>query len=530
MPNIDFIRSILRVQKCYVWRGAMKYFDKETIIPLTRDIFKSQDPEKILKDIFVFLGRYIPLDYLNLPILDIKEGTLRYRAGVSDEEVTFIDETIRLSDTAKKEARFFSSKKIYYLEDFFKSNMTKEVATHFGIENPGATITLFVETGPSLYVVFGLVTWDKNRYTPIHVHMIEELYDTLASAARHILSMMEIASLKERLIMETHVIRERLLGQRIIGGNAGLKEVMSLVKQCAPLNVPVLLMGETGVGKEVVAHTIHRLSKRSDGPMISINCGAIPDTLLDSELFGYEKGAFTGASNLKLGYFEQADRGTIFMDEIGELTPQAQAKLLRVMQDMTFQRVGGKRPISVNVRVIAATNRDLVTMIASLQFRKDLWFRLNVFPIFIPPLRERKKDIPALAEYFARQQSMEMNLPHRYEFASEAFEQLQDYNWPGNVRELKNAIERALITSQGKPLSFPNLSGISTREQERVPITDSVPYATLDEVMIRYIEQTLIKSKGQITGSDGAAELLGINPSTLRARMKKFGIQTKKSL
>jgi transcriptional regulator with GAF, ATPase, and Fis domain len=284
-------------------------------------------------------------------------------------------------------------------------------------------------------------------------------------------------------------------------------------------------MGETGVGKEVVANAIHHLSKRSDGPMISINCGAIPDTLLDNELFGHEKGAFTDASTMKQGYFEQADRGTIFFDEIGELTLQAQVKLLRVIQDMTFQRVGGKRP---NVRVIAATNRDLGDMIANLQFRKDLWFRLNVFPIHIPALRERKIDIPALAEYFARRQSIEMNLSFRFRFAPGAIEQLQNYDWPGNVRELKNVIERALIICQGQPLSFPNLFGISAQEQESPQLPDSGPYPTLNDIQARHIKQTLTRSKGRITGKAGAAELLDIKPSTLRARMKKLGIRVER--
>jgi transcriptional regulator with GAF, ATPase, and Fis domain len=506
----------------------MKYFEKETIKTLTRDVFKSQDPEFILKDIYTFLRRYLPLDFMNMPILDTREGTLRYRAGVNEEGVMLIDETVRLSDAAKKEARFIASKKVHYFANFLQSPMTKEVAVQFGIENPGASVVLFMETGPSLYVALGLVTWDENLYTPVHLQMINELYDTVAGATRHILSLMEIATLKVRLITENRVIRERLMGQRVIGGASGLKEAMSLVNQCASLNIPVLLMGETGVGKEVVANAIHHLSKRSDGPMISINCGAIPDTLLDNELFGHEKGAFTDASTMKQGYFEQADRGTIFFDEIGELTLQAQVKLLRVIQDMTFQRVGGKRPISVNVRVIAATNRDLGDMIANLQFRKDLWFRLNVFPIHIPALRERKIDIPALAEYFARRQSIEMNLSFRFRFAPGAIEQLQNYDWPGNVRELKNVIERALIICQGQPLSFPNLFDISAQEQESPQLPDSGPYPTLNDIQARHIKQTLTRSKGRITGKAGAAELLDIKPSTLRARMKKLGIRVER--
>ena len=252
--------------------------------------------------------------------------------------------------------------------------------------------------------------------------------------------------------------------------------------------------------------------------------------MFESELFGYEKGAFTGANQLKAGFFDQADGGTLFFDEIGEMPLQAQVKLLRVFQNMQFYRVGGARPISVNVRVIAATNRNLEEMTARGTFRKDLWFRLSVFPIHVPPLRERLDDIPKLAEYFAEKQSVEMNLPHRPGFAPEAMAQLVKYDWPGNIRELKNIIERALILSSGQPLTFPDLLGSRSDDSEegRIEAADSFPI--LNEVMAEHIRKALIMSKGRIEGRGGGAELLGIHPSTLRARMKKLGIHLKKTL
>jgi transcriptional regulator with GAF, ATPase, and Fis domain len=293
----------------------------------------------------------------------------------------------------------------------------------------------------------------------------------------------------------------------------------------AELDIPVLLTGETGVGKEVIANTIHQRSKRSTCPLVSFNCGAIPETLLESELFGYEKGAFTSAGSMKRGYFEQADGGTVFMDEIGELSQTAQVKLLRLLQTMEFQRVGGSRTISVDVRTVSATNRDLETMVKNQQFRKDLWYRLNVFPILIPPLRERKEDIPELVEYFARRQSVEMNLPYQYSFAPEAIDQLAGYDWPGNIRELQNVIERALIISRGEPLYFPNLSACSGKSADVSHSTEPAEFPTMEEMMSSHIRKSLHLTKGRIEGNNGAAQLLGMNPSTLRAKMKKLGIK-----
>jgi transcriptional regulator with GAF, ATPase, and Fis domain len=381
--------------------------------------------------------------------------------------------------------------------------------------------------GPERYGVLGLVAFGKDRYKRAHLELLEDLFEPVAGAVRHILSQLEIASLKERLVIENQEIRERL-AYRVIGSETGLRELMSLVDQAAPLDVPVLLMGETGTGKEVIANAIHHRSSRSDGPLISVNCGAIPETLLDSELFGYEKGAFTGAASLKKGYFEQADRGTIFLDEIGELSLQAQVKHLRVIQTMAFQRVGGSRTISIDVRVITATNRDLAGMVENRQFRSDLWFRLNVFPIRIPPLRERKIDIPALAEYFARRQSVEMNLPNTYSFLPGAIEQLQSYDWPGNVRELQNVIERALIVSGGESLSFPNLSAGPRTLLDEESLIPPERYLTMNEMIGQYIKETLTLTKGRIAGKGGAAELLDLNTSTLRGKMRKLGIQIKR--
>ena len=239
-----------------------------------------------------------------------------------------------------------------------------------------------------------------------------------------------------------------LTGDTIIGARFGLKEVMRMVEHVAPTNSPVMIIGETGTGKEVIANAIHLSSKRKGSAFVKINCGAIPDSLIDSELFGHEKGAFTGAISQKKGRFERAHNGTIFLDEVGELPLQAQVRLLRVLQQHEIERVGGSQTIPVDVRIITATHKNLEEMVRIGQFREDLWFRLNVFPIIIPPLHQRTIDIPALVDYFLEQKSMDMKIRKLPSLAPGAIEKLLTYDWPGNVRELEYLVERTLILNQ----------------------------------------------------------------------------------
>jgi transcriptional regulator with GAF, ATPase, and Fis domain len=286
----------------------------------------------------------------------------------------------------------------------------------------------------------------------------------------------------------------------------------------------VLLLGETGTGKEVIANAIHQMSSRKEGPFIKVNCGAIPNTLLDSELFGHEKGAFIGALNQKRGRFERAHGGTIFLDEIGELPSEAQIRLLRVLQEKEIERVGGTKPIQVDIRVIAATHRDLQAMIAEGRFREDLYFRLKVFPIEIPPLKERIGDIPALVQYFIRKKSRDMKLTDIPTLAPGAIDRLMAYHWPGNVRELENAVERALILCRGEPLAFSDVQPSNSRDIISSPCSPEHEVLNLDEAMARHVRRVLAMTAGRVEGERGAAKLLGINPNTLRNRMKKLGI------
>jgi hydrogenase-4 transcriptional activator len=314
----------------------------------------------------------------------------------------------------------------------------------------------------------------------------------------------------------------------IVGADAGLAPVMERVGLVAALDVPVLVLGETGSGKEVVARAIHARSQRAAGPFLRVNCGAIPPGLIDSELFGHERGSFTGALAERHGWFERADRGTLFLDEIGELPPEAQVRLLRVLQDHTLERVGGHRTVSVDVRIVAATHRDLRGMIAQGHFREDLWYRISVFPIDLPPLRDRAEDLPALANHFALRAANRFGMTPRIPTPAD-LDLLVAYPWPGNVRELIAVVERAVILGNGDRLEMAKALGVAAGapvaavRAEAAPGPDA-PFTTLDEAMARHIETALARTRGRIEGRAGAAALLGVNPHTLRARMRKLGL------
>jgi transcriptional regulator with GAF, ATPase, and Fis domain len=320
----------------------------------------------------------------------------------------------------------------------------------------------------------------------------------------------------------------------VVGAGTGLREVVTRVESVASTDAPVLLEGETGSGKEVVARMIHARSRRANGPMIRVNCGAIAPDLVDSELFGHEKGSFTGATATRLGWFERADGGTLFLDEVAELPLAAQVRLLRVLQDGTLERVGSGKSLQVDVRVITATHRDLRAMCAAGSFREDLWYRISVFSVRIPPLRDRMQDVPALAAYFARRAGVRLTgvplVPTPAETTA-----LLDYRWPGNVRELAAVIERAAILGRGRRLEVASAlgdgRGLVSSASTSTPATSTVTpastaagFATLDDAMRAHIESALGLTSGRIEGRGGAADLLGLNPHTLRGKMRKLRI------
>ena len=334
----------------------------------------------------------------------------------------------------------------------------------------------------------------------------------------------EIKQLKDRLQAENIYLQQEVAQQynfgEIIGKSDVLSYVFSQVEQVAPMNATVLLLGETGTGKGLVARAIHSSSTRMDRPLITVNCTTLPEALVEGELFGREKGAFTGAIARQIGRFELANGGTIFLDEIGEMPMELQSKLLRVIQDGEFERLGSPRTIKTDVRIIAATNRNLEEEIRNGRFREDLFYRLNVFPIMMPPLRKRKEDIPLLVNHFVAK--FNNKIGKKIETVSkDTLNALQEYHWPGNVRELESVIERAVITTQGKALQVLDRFDVFRKTEEPVGGQDVKALVELDHDHILYVLQ---KTDWRIEGKNGAAVLLGLNASTLRFRMRKYGI------
>ena len=372
--------------------------------------------------------------------------------------------------------------------------------------------------------------------------MKEGALDFLAKPVdpEHLLLMVERALAQRRLATENLILREELAQRRgapqIVGDDAKLKQVSMALHRAAATDTTVLLEGESGTGKELFARALHALSERNDGPFVAINCAAIPETLLETELFGHEKGAFTGAAQRKSGKFELAHRGTLFLDEIGDMPLSLQAKILRALEEKTFERVGGTTPIRVDVRVVAATNRNLKAAVAARQYREDLYFRLSVFPILIPPLRDRPDDIPTLARYFIDRFCRDLG--KRPLVLSPAAEQdLRTYAWPGNVRELQNCIERAAILTEGDTIQPRHLNlsfrGPATAVQ---PEEDGGPWSKIDlsgtlaeatrrtvaEVERRKIEQALKDAAGN---RGRAAEVLQVSYKTFTAKLKEYGLE-----
>ena len=500
---------------------------------VTLRICSSLEIKTSLNSAFDYLKEHFPLDDLYLSILDISLGAIRRVAHVATEATDIDEEIIPLSEgmmvklIARRKDRQFYEPFIMSASD--SDDLIRSLVPLWKLEgNSRLCGPLIIKGEPVGY----LTLWARGegRYTPEHADILRSVAKpfaiALANALANALAHEAVLRYRDILLDDKRFLNRELYTHsvdEIIGGNSGLRNVMEMVRQVAPLNNTVLLLGETGTGKEVIANMIHFTSGRKEGPFIKVNCGAIPEHLIDSELFGHERGAFTGAVAENRGRFERADGGTIFLDEIGELPLQAQVRLLRVLQNHEVERVGGTKAIPVDIRVIAATHRNLESMIAENRFREDLWFRLNGFPIIIPPVRQRREDVPALTRHFVAQKSRELGIGIPPAIAPVALKRLMDYNWPGNVRELENIVERELIRHRGGALSFDALLPREDMPQAR---EEGAPFPALglDEAMAAHISQVLGLTNGKIHGPGGAAELLCVNPNTLRWRIDKLGI------
>ncbi|MBT8347273.1 MAG: sigma 54-interacting transcriptional regulator [Desulfofustis sp.] len=482
--------------------------------------------DEALHALLMYLLDFMPVSNIYLQHYDDAYQAMRTIAYSSESGYGKLDLLTPLSETAREQA---ANAPVYQdaflITEPMSHPVSREMTAFHGLQS-SSCIVMALRTGKDTLGFLVLVSDGEEKFNEYHRSLVELLKDPLVISMSNALQHREVLKLNDLLTDDNRYLHSelrRLSGDEMIGARFGLRDTTQMIHQVAALDSPVLIMGETGTGKDVIANAIHYSSARSEGPFVSVNCGGIPDTLMDSELFGHEKGAFTGALSQKRGRFERAHNGTIFLDEIGELPLQAQTRLLRVLQTKEIERVGGVDTISLDIRIIAATNRDLEAMVKEEEFREDLWFRLNVFPIRVPPLRERTVDIPALIQHSINLKAKELKLASIPSIAPGAIEAAMRYRWPGNVRELQNVIERALILNPQGPLTFQGLGAQTPHPKVPAEISPVGSY-NLDETISHHISRVLEITNGRINGPDGAAQLLGVNPSTLRNRMKKLKI------
>ena len=488
----------------------------------------------------LFIREAMPADELILTVYNQPLGVLEIFARADEKGFSTGSDGVPMPVFVRSELENVQQfRRVRIKSDFLQDSIIKEVGLQ--LKWPESSIIVARLIIQSKFIGSLIVRADgKGRYTEEHGDLWSIVNEPVGIALANSRQYLELLKLKEKLADDNRYLHNELrrtVGAQIVGTNFGLKDVMEQVYRVAPLSSPVLLVGETGTGKEIVANAIHNLSPRSAGPMITVNCGAIPESLIDSELFGHEKGAFTGALTERRGRFERADKGTIFLDEVGELPPPAQVRLLRVLQEKEIERVGGSQPIKVDIRILSATHRSLEKLVAEGSFRDDLYYRLRVYPIRIPPLRERRGDIPALVEHFIEKKARELGFHSMPALAPGSIDRLIKYEWPGNVREVANVVERALIQCDGKQLTFDDIAGHGDKETPPA-FSEGAPHLAdvasngaeepgrlrLDDVEARHIRYVMETTGGKIEGKNGAASVLGMNPATLRYRMQKLGI------
>ncbi|HKR78100.1 MAG TPA: sigma 54-interacting transcriptional regulator, partial [Nitrospira sp.] len=476
---------------------------------------------ELLKAISASLSRVVPHDLAGFALYDQEKHRLFAHALDFPSNQDFVEsgEVIPLEGTP--EGRAFTSRQTVLIRkldiDEFPAEIVKR-AQGAGLRS-GCAVPL-ISYGRVLGTL-SVVSMQEDAFSQDDADLLTQVGAQVAIAVENALAFKQIAQLKDKLTEEKLYLQEEIQTeynfQEIVGESQTLRRVLKEVQTVAATASTVLILGETGSGKELIARALHNLSDRRERTFVKLNCAAIPTGLLESELFGHEKGAFTGAIATKIGRFETADRGTIFLDEVGEIPLELQVKLLRVLQEQEFERLGSTRTIRVDVRVVAATNRDLEHMVEEQKFRSDLYYRLKVFPILLPPLRERAEDIPALVRHFA--QKFALRMKKRIETVpAEAMKALQAYSWPGNVRELENFIERAVILTSGSDLRVP----LSELKALSAPPNGSLK--TLEDAEREHILKALREAKWIIGGSGGAAAKLGMKRTTLQSKMQKLGI------
>ena len=518
----------------------------ELLLSLTKTITSDLDLHQVLRLTSAHIRELMHGDIAGLSIRDKASGKQRLYALDFPRSRGLIKEGLLYAQYGAGK-RAFETLKPVIASAAELNEMSPEVREELAlVEGPQSMCVVPLVNRGHVLGSLAIIRTTADPFTPEEVEFLSQVAGPIAIAIENALAYEEISQLKDKLAEEKLYLEEQIrseLGfEQIIGNSPALKHALQLVETVAPSDSTVLLLGETGTGKELIARAIHERSRRKERTFVKLNCAAIPTGLLESELFGHEKGAFTGAITQKVGRMELADQGTLFLDEVGDIPTEIQPKLLRVLQEREFERLGSTHTRKVNVRLVAATNRDLERMVADREFRNDLYYRLNVFPIRIPPLRDRREDIPLLAAYFVQKIATQMQKKIDC-IPTSVINGLMAWEWPGNIRELENFIERAVILTRGKTLEAPlsELHKVNTDQPEQ-------PATARDEEITRIVKDTirslsgkrtlneyerrqreeiirvLTECKGRVGGLDGAAARLGINRTTLISRIKRFGI------
>jgi formate hydrogenlyase transcriptional activator len=492
----------------------------QMLLEVSTTLMSNLDVKQLFPEISALIRRVIGQDFASVALYEEANRCMRVYALDSPlaDELIGPETVVPITESASGRAFLQGEAMVCSREDLaaLNSPVMKRIL-EMGIQS-FCSLPLITRKGKLGTLNLGSV--DSHAFAPRDVSFLKQVAAQLAIALDNARAYSEIEELTDRLRKEKLYLQDEIHSvlnfEEIVGESPALKRVLTQVRTVAPLDATVLILGETGTGKELIARAIHRMSGRKDGSFIKLNCAAIPTGLLESELFGHEKGAFTGAVSAKIGRLELADGGTLFLDEVGDIPLELQPKLLRVLQDQEFERLGGVRTIGVNIRLIAATNRDLRKLVAAREFRSDLYYRLHVFPVDMPPLRDRGKDIPLLVRYFVQKFSRMMKKQIET-IPTETMNALARWEWPGNVRELENFIERSVILTEGSTLNVP-LS-------ELKPVSAGAAHdATLESLEREHILRVLRESGGVIAGLRGAAARLGMKRTTLQSRMQRMGI------
>jgi transcriptional regulator with GAF, ATPase, and Fis domain len=481
------------------------------------------DVRRLLGAISASIGELIPHDCATLAFYDAATGGLVAHFLSADPADPQRGE-VRLPLENSPAGEAFRTREPVVLSRMEESNFAPESMRHLtGLGMQSGCWVPLIHRGEAIGTIM-VASRLEGTFGQREAEMLTQVADQVAMAVNNALAFRQIQELRDRLGQEKRYLEEEINLERrfedVVGESASLRRVLREIETVAPTDATVLIQGETGTGKELLARAIHRWSPRSERTFIKVNCAAIPAGLIESELFGHEKGAFTGAIARKIGRLELANEGTLFLDEVGELPLDLQPKLLRALQEKEIERVGGTRPIPVNIRMVAATNRDLAQMVAEKQFRSDLYYRLKVFPVFSPPLRERAGDIPILVRHFVASHSRRMG-KHIETIPEETMAALTRWQWPGNIRELENFLERAVILTRGPVLYVP-LAELEIAGQQGAPEWEN---STLQTAEREHILRALREAQGQIGGPTGAAARLGLIRTTLNSKMKKLGIE-----